>query len=50
MENKNRRLDLRVTEDLKKLITQEAKKQGISRNALIDKILLEYLNKHNKPV
>jgi predicted HicB family RNase H-like nuclease len=50
MENKNRRLDLRVTEDLKKSITQEAKKQGISRNALIDKILLEYLNKYNKPV
>jgi len=40
---KNKRLDLRVTEELKKRITEEADKLGISRNQLIEEIIEKHL-------
>jgi predicted HicB family RNase H-like nuclease len=44
-ETKTERLDLRVTQKLKKRLTEKAKQLSVSRNQLVEDVLIAFLDR-----
>jgi predicted HicB family RNase H-like nuclease len=44
-ETKTERLDLRVTQEFKKRLTEKAKQLNVSRNQLVEDVLIAFLDR-----